>query len=376
MPLFSSAMAQRDFYDILGVSKGADQDTIKKAYRKLAMQFHPDKNPDNPEAEERFKEAASAYEILSDPEKRARYDQYGHSAFQGGGGAGGFQNMEDIFGSFGDIFEDFFGGSGRSRKRRRHEPRRGADLRYVTEIFLKEVIEGIEKEIEFDTEENCKSCSGTGAEKGSQPTTCGTCGGSGQVVRQQGFFTMATTCPSCQGEGNVIKNPCKPCRGKGRTKAHRKIQVKIPPGVDTGTRLRVSGEGEGGFLGGPSGDLYVEIRVRDHDLFERRDEDLVSELDVDFIQLILGAEIDVPTVTGKEKLQIPRGTQPGDTVKLPGHGLPSLRGSRRGDIYYQIRANIPEKVSKDEEALLRDLARVRGVQVQAGESFKFFGKKK
>jgi molecular chaperone DnaJ len=368
-------MAQRDFYEILGVSKGADQDSIKKAYRKLAMQYHPDKNPDNPEAEEKFKEAASAYEILSDPEKRARYDQYGHSAFQSANGGRGFQNMEDIFGSFGDIFEDFFGGGGRGRQRRR-DARRGADLRYVTEIFLKEVIEGIEKEIEFDTEENCKTCSGSGAEKGSQPTTCGTCGGSGQVVRQQGFFTMATTCPSCQGEGNVIKNPCKSCRGKGRTKVHRKIQVKIPPGVDTGTRLRVSGEGEGGFLGGPSGDLYVEIRVRDHDLFERRDEDLVSEVDVDFIQLILGAEIDVPTVTGREKLQIPRGTQPGDTVKLAGQGLPSLRGSRRGDIYYQIGVNIPEKVSKEEETLLRDLAQVRGIPVQGAESFKFFGKKK
>jgi molecular chaperone DnaJ len=369
-------MAQRDFYEILGVSKGADQDTIKKAYRKLAMQYHPDKNPDNPEAEEKFKEAASAYEILSDPEKRARYDQYGHAAFQGGGGQRGFQNMEDIFGSFGDIFEDFFGGGGRSRQRRRNEPRRGADLRYVTEIFLKDVIEGIEKEIEFDTEENCKTCSGSGAEKGSQPTTCGTCGGSGQVVRQQGFFTMATTCPTCQGEGTVIKNPCKTCRGKGRTKAHRKIQIKIPPGVDTGTRLRVSGEGEGGFLGGPSGDLYVEIRVRDHDLFERREDDLVSELDVDFIQLILGAEIEVPTVTGKEKMQIPRGTQPGDTVKLSGHGLPSLRGSRRGDIYYQVKVNIPEKVSKEEETLLRELAQVRGVPVQSSEGFKFFGKRK
>ncbi len=370
-------MSQRDYYEILGVAKSADQDTIKKAYRKLAMQYHPDKNPDNPEAEDKFKEAASAYEVLSDPEKRARYDQFGHAAFQGGGGGRGFQNMEDIFGSFGDIFEDFFGGGGsRRQSRRRNEPRRGADLRYVTEIFLKDVIEGIEKEIEFDTDESCKTCSGSGAEKGSQPMTCGTCGGAGQVVRQQGFFTMATSCPTCHGEGTVIKNPCKTCRGKGRTKAHRKIQIKIPPGVDTGTRLRVSGEGEGGFLGGPSGDLYVEIRVRDHDLFERRDDDLVSLLEVDYLQLILGAEIDVPTVMGKEKLQIERGTQPGDTVKLTGHGLPSLRGSRRGDIYYQIKVDIPEKISKDEERLLRELAEARGITIAPPEGFKLFGKRK
>lgn len=372
-------MSKRDFYEILGVTKSSDQDTIKKAYRKLAMQFHPDKNPDNPEAEEKFKEAASAYEILSDPEKRARYDQYGHAAFNGGGGGRGFQNMEDIFGSFGDIFEDFFGGSGGRggrQRSRRNEPRRGSDLRYVTEIFLKDVIEGIEKEIEFDTEENCKTCSGTGAEKGSQSTTCTTCGGAGQVVRQQGFFTMATTCPTCQGEGTVIKNPCKPCKGKGRTKAHRKIQIKIPPGVDTGTRLRVSGEGEGGFLGGPSGDLFVEIRVRDHDLFERRDEDLITILNVDYLQLLLGAEVDVPTVMGKEKLAISRGTQPGETVKLSGHGLPSLRGSRRGDIYYQIKVDIPEQISKEEEQILRDLAKARGLEVAPPEGFKLFGKRK
>lgn len=369
-------MSKRDFYEILGVGKTADQDVIKKAYRKLAMQFHPDKNPDNPAAEEKFREAAEAYEVLSDSTKRARYDQYGHAAFQNGGQQG-FHNAEDIFSSFGDIFEDFFGGqrSGGQRRRGQNQPRKGSDLRYVTEIYLKDVIEGIEKEIEFDTEENCKTCSGSGAEKGSSPITCSTCGGAGQVVRQQGFFTMATTCPSCQGEGTMIQNPCKTCKGKGRTKAHRKIRMTIPPGVDTGTRLRVAGEGEGGYKGGPPGDLFVEIRVRDHDIFERRDEDLIAILSVDYLQLILGAEIEVPTVLGKEKLHISKGTQAGETVKLAGHGLPSLRGSRRGDIYFQVRVALPESLSKEEEALLRDVAKARGISV-ADQGFKLFGKRK
>ncbi len=369
-------MAQRDYYEILGVSRDAEQDVIKKAYRKLAMQFHPDKNPNNPEAEEKFKEAAAAYEVLSDANKRARYDQYGHQAFSGGGG-GGFHNTEDIFSHFGDIFGDIFGGGmgGGSRSRRQSRgPRRGSDLRYVTEIYLKDVISGLEREIEFDTDENCSVCNGSGAEKGTQPVTCPTCGGSGQVVRQQGFFAMASTCPQCQGQGSIVKNPCKPCHGQGRTKSHRKIRLTIPPGVDTGTRLRVTGEGEGGYHGGPAGDLYVEIRVREHDSFERRGEDLYAELDVSYLQMLLGAEIEVETVDGKAKLEVPKGTVAGDEIKLTGQGLPSLRGSRRGNIYFHVNVEFPEKITKEEEKLLRELAKIRNVNVQAESGL--FGRKK
>ncbi len=372
-------MAQRDYYEILGVSKDADADVIKKAYRKLAMQFHPDKNPGNKEAEEKFKEAAGAYEVLSDPQKRAQYDRFGHNAFSGrGGGGAGFQDVDDIFSHFGDIFGDFFGGGmgGQQRQRRsRNEPRRGSDLRYITEITLKDVILGLEKEIEFDTEKNCDECKGTGAEKGSQVSTCEMCGGSGQVVRQQGFFAMASTCPSCNGQGTTIKNPCKPCKGKGRKAEHRKIRLNIPAGVDTGTRLRVATEGEGGYMGGPPGDLYVEIRVKPHNLFERREEDLIGELTIPYVQMLLGAEIEVPTVTGKATLEIPKCTQPGESVKLAGEGLPSLRGSRRGDIYFQLNVEFPGKLHKDEEKLLREIAKARGLSVSS-EGGGLFGRKK
>lgn len=368
---------ERDYYEVLGVERGADADTIKKAYRKLAMQFHPDKNPDNPEAEEKFKEAAAAYEILSDPDKRAQYDRFGHAAFSGGGGGHGFQNAEDIFSHFGDIFGDFFGGGGmggeRSR-RSRNQPQRGADLRYLTEISLKEVLTGVEKEVAFEVEENCETCQGRGAEKGSQPVNCNTCGGSGQVVTRQGFFTMATTCPQCRGEGQIIKNPCRECKGSGRTPQARKISVNIPPGVDTGTRLRITGEGEGGYRGGPPGDLYVEVRVKSHDVFARKGEHLYAELAVSYVQLILGTEIPVPTLEGEKNLTIDKGTQPGETLRLAGAGLPSLRGNRRGDIYYQILVELPEKVSKEEEKLLKEIAQLRGLPIK--ESSGLFGKKK
>lgn len=366
----------RDFYEILGVERSADQDTIKKAYRKLAMQFHPDKNPNNKEAEDKFKEAASAYEVLGDPEKRARYDRFGHAAFQQGGGGRGFADAEDIFASFGDIFGDFFGMGGNARSsRNRNQARRGSDLRYVTEISLAEVIDGVERDIEFDTEETCESCKGSGSERGSQPETCPTCHGQGQVRVSQGFFQMATTCPTCQGQGTVIKNPCKQCRGTGRQKQHRKIKITIPPGVDTGTRLRVSGEGEGGYLNGPSGDLYVEIRVRDDERFERESEHLYTKLDVPYLQLLLGGEIEVETVTATSKLEIPRGTQVGETLKISGEGVPSLRSGRRGDLYIQVGVEFPKKLSKKEEELLKELADMQGVQVGCSTSG-FFKKKK
>ncbi|QDK46182.1 molecular chaperone DnaJ [Bdellovibrio sp. ZAP7] len=368
-------MARRDFYEILGVEKGADQDTIKKAYRKMAMQYHPDKNPGNKEAEEKFKEAAGAYEVLSDTQKRAQYDRFGHDAFTSrGGGGGGFQDAEDIFSHFGDIFGDLFGGGGgpRQQRRNRNEPRRGSDLRYVTEIQLKDVISGLEKEIEFDTDENCKTCNGSGAEKGSHPETCHTCGGSGQVVRSQGFFAMASTCPTCHGQGTVVKNPCKPCKGKGRTSVHKKIRLNIPPGVDTGTRLRVATEGEGGYMGGQPGDLYVEIRVKPHSKFERRGDDLIGDLSVPYVQMLLGGEVEVPTVTGKATVEIPRGCENGDNVKLSGEGLPSLRGNRRGDIYYHVSVEFPDKLTKEEEKHLREIAKENGLKVSAAGK-KLFG---
>lgn len=368
---------QRDFYEILGVSRDADQDAIKKAYRKMAMQFHPDKNPGNKEAEEKFKEAAAAYEVLSDTEKRARYDRFGHQAFAGGGGGHqGFHDVEDIFAQFGDIFGDFFGmGGGGRRRRDPNQPRKGADLRYVLEISLENVVQGLEKEIEYDCDESCKECKGTGAEKGSTPETCSTCGGQGQVIRSQGFFQMASTCPSCHGQGQTVKHKCKSCRGSGRTSKHRKIRVTIPAGVDSGTRLRVSGEGEGGFRGGPAGDLYVEIRVSDHELFERRETDLIAELKVPYTKVLLGGDMEVETVTGRETISIPKGSQVGDLIKLAGHGIPTLRGGRRGDIYYQVNIDIPKKLDSEEEKLLRKIAEIRNEKAGAAGSG-FFSRKK
>lgn len=368
---------QRDYYEVLGVDREADADTIKKAYRKLAMQYHPDKNPGNHEAEEKFKECAGAYEILSDPQKRAQYDRFGHAAFRGGmgGGGGGFQSAEDIFANFGDIFGDFFGGGQQRRSRSRHEPRRGSDLRYVTEISLKDVLHGLERDIEFDTDTSCGECKGSGAEKGSSPVTCPTCHGQGQVVRQQGFFSVASTCPTCHGQGTTIKNPCKSCKGQGRVPEHRKIRINIPPGVDTGTRLRVGNEGEGGYNGGPAGDLYVEIRVKDHPHFEREGDDLHTSVDVSYLQLLLGAELPVETLAEEVVLDIPKGTPNGKILKISGQGLPSLRGHRRGDLYCALEVEFPEKISKEEEKLLRDLAKLKGVQVK-GEGGGFFGKKK
>lgn len=366
----------RDYYEILGVERSADQDSIKKAYRKLAIQFHPDKNPGNKEAEDKFKECASAYEVLGDPDKRAKYDRFGHAAFQQGGGGHGFQDAEDIFSSFGDIFGDIFGMGGNARSgRSRNQTRRGSDLRYVTEISLSEVIEGVERDIEFDTEETCESCKGSGAEKGSQPETCATCGGHGQVRVSQGFFQMQTTCPTCHGQGKIIKNPCKQCRGNGRQKQHRKIKITIPPGVDTGTRLRVSGEGEGGFQNGPSGDLYVEIRVRPDERFERENENLYTEANIPYLQLLLGGETEIETVLGATKLEIPKGTQVGETLKIAGEGVPSLRSGRRGDLYIQVGVQFPKKLSKKEEELLKELAEMQGVHV-SGCAPGFFKKKK
>ncbi len=375
---------KRDYYEILGVGRDADPDTIKKSYRKLAMQFHPDRNPGDQAAEDKFKEAAEAYDVLSSPEKKSRYDQFGHQAFGGGGfgAGGGFTDMNDIFSNFGDIFGDIFAGDGggfsQSRgggARSKNSPRRGSDLRYISEIKLVDVLKDFEKQIEFVTDIECGDCSGLGAEKGSKPVTCNVCKGRGQVVRQQGFFTMATTCGTCKGSGEMIEKPCKACRGDGRAKSKRKIKVNIPAGVDSGTRLRVNGEGEGGYKGGPNGDLFVEIRVEDHDVFERDGDHIFAELDVPYLQFILGGELKVDALDGEVEVHIPRGAQIAERIKVSGRGIPSLRGSRRGDLYFSLRPEFPKKVSGDEEKLLRQIADLKKTEV--GDDKKgFFGRKK
>ncbi|MBC7467130.1 MAG: molecular chaperone DnaJ [Bdellovibrio sp.] len=368
---------KRDYYEILSVEKTADGDTIKKSYRKLAMQYHPDRNPDDKSAEDKFKEAAEAYEVLSNEEKRQKYDRFGHQAFSQGGGGGGFHDMGDIFSQFGDVFGDLFGGGGGRQQsaRNRNAPRKGSDLRYLTEIDLLDVIKGKDQNIEFDTQDNCEVCNGSGAEKGSKPHTCPTCNGQGQVVRQQGFFTMASPCPKCQGTGEIIDNPCKPCKGQGRVKAHRKIKVTIPAGVDNGTRLRVSGDGEGGYKGGPNGDLFVEIRVKDDDVFTREQDHLFATLDIPYTQFILGGELTTEALDGDVEVEIPRGSMQGQRIKVAGRGVPSLRGSRRGDLYYTLNVEFPDKLDESEETLLREIAKKNNTKVLA-EKKGLFGKKK
>ncbi len=359
-----------DYYEVLGVDRSASSAEIKKAYRKLAMQFHPDKNPGDKQAEDKFKQAAEAYGVLGDSEKKAKYDQFGHAAFQGGAGFGGqgFENVDDIFSSFGDIFSDFFGmggmGGAQGRGRRsRSGPRRGADLRYRLEVDLGEVITGTDRNLEFDTEESCNRCSGQGSEPGSEASTCGTCGGQGQVVNSQGFFSVATTCPSCRGAGQVIKNPCKECRGKGRKPVTKKITVTIPKGVDNGTRLRVAGEGEGGMRNGPSGDLYVEIRVRGHNQYDRQGRDLLGQVKIAYTQMLLGTEVEVETFDGKKMLKIPEGSQPGSILRMRELGVPDIRSGSRGDLCLRLEVVFPKKLKKQEEKLLRELAEVRGEKV-------------
>ncbi len=369
----------KDYYEILGVSREANQDAIKKAYRKLALQFHPDKNPGDQAAEDKFKEAAQAYEVLGNQEKRARYDRFGHAGVNGGfggAGAGGFHDVSDIFEAFGDVFGDFFGGAaqqgrGRSRGRR---ARRGADLRYVLEVNLKEVVQGAKKTIKFEVEGNCKACEGSGAKKGTQPETCGTCGGHGQVVRQQGFFSMATTCPTCRGTGQIIKDPCEVCHGQGRVMDPRELAVNVPPGVDNGTQLRLSGEGEEGSLGGPSGDLYVEIRVKEHPRFARQDLHLITPLEISYLQALLGAEIEVEGLLDSHKVKVEPGTSHGDLLRVEGEGVPALRGGRglKGDLIFDLRVKMPKKLKKDEEKALREIARQKGEAVLEAKKG-FFG---
>lgn len=365
---------QSDYYEILGVQRQASPDEIKKAYRKMAMKYHPDKNPGNKEAEDKFKEAARAYEVLSNSQKRQRYDQFGHQGVDGpgfGGAGAGFQDIDDIFSSFGDIFGDIFGGGGGGRRRsRRGGPQRGMDLRYFLEVDLEDVLEGAKKEISFEIEKNCEPCSGLGSEPGSQTETCSTCRGNGQVLRQQGFFSVATTCSSCRGTGQLITNPCKTCNGEGRLPSEKKLRVNVPAGVGDGTQLRLTGEGEPGKKGGPDGDLFVEVRIRDHDVFIRRETELYAKTKISYLQALLGAELTVETLKGEGQLTIPRGTNPGDVVTLSGEGVTSLRTGRRvGDLHYEVEVEVPKKLNRQEEKLLREIAEIKKEKISDKKGF-------
>ncbi len=345
-------MAKEDYYELLGVERGASAEDVKKAYRKMAVKFHPDKNPGNKKAEEKFKKVSEAYEVLKDPEKRAAYDRYGHAAFQGagagaggGGGGGGFHDPFDIF------REVFSGGGGGAAG-----PRRGNDLRYDMEITLAEAASGVEKEINYRRHVHCDKCNGSGAEPGSSPVRCQTCGGHGQVTSSRGFFSIRQTCPSCHGAGTRIDSPCKACKGDGRMVTTSKLKVRVPAGVDTGSRLRSSGGGETGGAGGQPGDLYVIIHVKEHEIFERHGDDLFCEIPIKFTLAALGGSIDVPTLSGRASLKIPAGTQSGTTFRLRGKGMPHLRGGGYGDHLVKAHVEVPTSLNSDQRKKLEDFA--------------------
>ncbi|MEQ8183436.1 molecular chaperone DnaJ [Marinobacter salarius] len=343
-------MAKRDYYEILGVSREADEKEIKRAYRKLAMKYHPDRNPDDEDADHKFKEASEAYEILSDSSKRAAYDQFGHAGVDGSagggfGGGGGGASFSDIFG---DVFGDIFGGGRGGRNAR------GADLRYTLELDLEEAVKGKTVQIRIPGHTECNTCDGSGAEKGSRPEACGTCNGMGQVRMQQGFFTVQQACPTCRGSGKIIKNPCKKCHGAGRIQEEKTLSVKVPPGVDTGDRIRLSGEGEMGVEGGPSGDLYVQVAVREHSIFTRDGRNLYCEVPISIVDASLGGELEVPTLDGRVKLKIPPETQTGKLFRLRNKGVSPVRGGPSGDLLCRVVVETPVNLTKRQKELLEE----------------------
>jgi molecular chaperone DnaJ len=338
----------RDYYEVLGVDQRAGDAELKKAYRQLAMQYHPDKNPGDKKAEERFKEVSEAYAVLSDPDKRAHYDRFGTApgVAAGGGFEGGFGSL------FEDIFDNFFAGATGGRGGRRSRAMRGEDLQYELKITLEEAAAGIETKVQIPRLERCEECTGTGAEPGTRKTTCETCQGRGEVRMSHGFLTVARPCPRCGGEGQLNKSPCKSCRGEGRQRAERLLAVKIPPGIDDGMQMRLSGEGSAGVNGGPAGDLYVLVRIREHAVFTRHGADLLTDLPLSFTQLALGAELDVPVLGGTDRLKIPAGTQPHHVVRLRGKGMPRLRERGHGDACYRVLLEVPQKLTaRQREAL-------------------------
>lgn len=344
-------MTKRDYYEVLEISRNASEAEIKKAYRRLAMKYHPDRNPDDHNAEAHFKEAKEAYEVLSDNRKRAAYDQFGHAGIDPsmGGGPQGF-DIGDIFGDISDIFGDIFGGGGRGRSRR------GSDLVYNLELALEEAVHGKTIEIRVPTLVGCKECEGSGAKKGTGPTSCSSCNGVGQVRVQHGFFTVQQTCPNCHGRGQVIQHPCPSCRGQGRTQQHKKLSVKIPPGVDAGDRIRLSGEGEAGVNGASAGDLYVQIHIKQHPIFSRDGSDLHCEVPIDFTMAALGGELEVPTLEGKVMLKIPAETQSGKLFRIRGKGVQSARSGRTGDLFCKVSIETPVNLTHDQKELLKNFA--------------------
>jgi len=352
-------VSKRDYYEILGIQRSATDIEIKSAYRKLAMKYHPDRNPGDKAAEDRFKEAAQAYAILADAEKRTLYDRFGHAGVSSAAGAGFdptvFTGFEDILGGLGDIFgfADLFGGG-----RRRGGPQRGADLRYDLEISFEEAAHGTETTIQIPRSETCETCNGSGAAAGSSPTVCSLCHGQGQVRRQQGFFAIAATCPQCRGTGRTISKPCQTCRGAGRVTRERKITVKIPPGIAAGQQLRLQSEGESGGAGGPAGHLYVVVHVQEHEFFRRDGTSLFCEIPVNFTTLALGGEVQVPTLDGNELVKIPESTTTGTTLRLRGKGLPDVSGGSRGDLFVTVQVHTPRKLTREQRHLLEQLAKV------------------
>jgi len=347
-------MSKKDLYEVLGVNRDASDEEIKKAYKKLAMKHHPDRNPDNPKAETMFKEAKEAYEILSDPEKRSAYDRFGHAGVDpsAGGAGGGFGAGHPFADAFGDIFGDIFGGGGRGRQ---NGPYRGADLRYNLEIGLEEAAHGTETRIQVPAMESGETCKGSGAKPGTQPTTCTTCEGRGQVRMQQGFFSIQQTCGRCHGSGRMIASPCGTCSGAGRVRKNKTLSVKIPAGIDEGDRIRLTGEGEAGSAGAPRGDLYVVIQIRAHSVFQRENNDLHCEMPISFTTAALGGEIDIPTLDGHAKLKIPAETQSGQVFRLRGKGIKALRSSGHGDLMCHVVVETPVKLNERQKELLREL---------------------
>ncbi len=363
-------MAKRDYYEILGVDRNATEEEIKKAYRKLALKYHPDRNPGSKEAEEKFKEASEAYQVLSDPQKRATYDQFGHVEGLGAGFGGFGRGFPDLSEIFGDVFGDFLG-----EKRRGPagpSPEAGADLRYDLLVNFEEAVKGVEKEIRVNRREVCSQCGGNGAEAGTALKTCPTCNGRGQVSTSQGFFSFTRTCSRCGGMGQSVEKVCSRCRGSGRVKIERNISVNIPAGVETGSSLRLSGEGEAGLFGGPRGDLYIVIKVKRHELFSREGNDIVCEIPISFATACLGGEIDVPTLDGELKLKIPPGTQSGQVFRQRGKGFSDLHGHGKGDLLIHLRVDVPTHLSEKEKELIRQLAELRGEKASKKKFFEKF----
>jgi molecular chaperone DnaJ len=342
-------MSKRDYYEILGVSKNASAAELKKAYRRVAMKHHPDRNPDDKGSEDKFKEASEAYEILSDSQKKSAYDQYGHDGLKGSGGGGGqgFGNFSDIFG---DVFGDIFGGAGG-----RGGPARGSDLRYTLDLSLEEAVKGTSVKIKVPTLVGCAPCHGSGAKPGSSPTTCSTCGGAGQVRMQQGFFSVQQTCPTCRGQGRTISDPCHECHGQGRQEETKTLSVKVPSGVDTGDRIRLAGEGEAGAGGGPAGDLYVQVSVKEHEFFQRDGKNIYCEVPISVFDACLGGDIEVPTLDGRVKLKIPAETQTGKLFRMRGKGVAPVRGGATGDLLCRVVLETPVNLSKKQKEVLEEL---------------------